>query len=222
MKLMKRRMKKKKIDLTGYYPKPGDFIVSWGRGFFSWLVMFLVYLKDGTKNSPSHNMHVHNSKWIASAEMSGYKKVSLWKRLDECKRVMIFRFDEMKEVKMFELSNLTRVYFNKLYDFALYFIKLFQVMIIFVPVYLYYSSKLGLKETVLLIIGLIVLYFPVMAVLRKLEKFTVACSEAEGELYKKIGLLKGVKDATNLSPQTWLWILLNNSKVKLIFDSDWN
>lgn len=211
---------KKKIDLDGYNPRVGDFVVSWGSGFFAWLVRKLIFLKDGIKNSPSHNMHIHTRKLVASAEISGYKSVNLKKRLEGNKRIMVFRFKRMTRDKQLKLQNYTRIYFNKLYDFFLYLIRTFQIMIIFVPGYLYLEAELGLKEFLLFFVGLLILYIPIMNILRMFEKFTVACSEAEGELYKKIGLLKGVEDATNLSPQNWLWILLNNPEVALVFDSD--
>ena len=212
----------KKINLEGYNPRVGDFIVAWGSGFLAWFIRALIFLKDGIKNSPSHNMHVHTRESVASAEITGYKRVNLKKRLGKNKRIMIFRFTKMTKAKQLDLQNCTRIYFNKLYDFFLYLIRTFQIMVIFVPGYLYLEAELGIKEFLLFLVSLLILYIPIMNILRMFEKFTVACSEAEGELYKKIGLLKGVKDATNLSPQTWLWILLNNPNVKLVFDSDWN
>jgi hypothetical protein len=209
------------IDFTQYGLLPGDICVSWGSGFFAWVVKILVWLKDGVWDGPTHNMHVHDPQAIASAEISGYKKMDLDERLNATKRVMIFRFVNITVHQVIKLKRLTKAHWkNKTkYDVSLYIIAILRAMIIFIPLILYLATKATLEFSVLVFAILLILYFPLMKKLREWEKVTVACSEAEGELYSSIGLLRAVGDSTNLAPHIWLWILMNRPDVQLVLDS---
>lgn len=207
---------KKKIDFSKINTRPGDMVAVWGL----WLISLLVGLKDGIKNPATHNAHFHTEETMASAELSGYKEVPI-ENLQKARRFKIYRFKKMTKKRLEKLNILTEEYFKKAYDIALYFIRAFQIMIVFVPFLFLLLLILKVSIPALLWIsgGLLILYFPVMKILKELEKVTVACSEAEGELYSSIGLLKAVDDSTNLAPHIWHWILENRPDVKLIYDS---
>ena len=203
------------MDFTRMGLCAGDICVSWS----SWFVSLLIWLKDGIKNAPSHNMHVHTSSTIASAEANGYKKVDLNEALNKPKRVMIFRFLNMTDFQTSKLQRLSIKYFKKKYDYSSYFIVILRIMLFFIPVMVFLVLKSPLFYGIGLFVVLLILYFPIMKKLKEWEKVTVHCSEAEGELYSVIGLLRGVGDETNLAPHIWLWILQNRPDVQLILDT---
>lgn len=210
----KRRTGKPFIDFTPIV-KPGDICVAWG----SWIVSLLVRIKDGIKDPPTHNMHVHSRATVASAEPSGYKEVDLNEAFTGAKRVMVFRFKDITADQISKLKRQSERYFKKKYDYSMYFIVILRVMTVFIPVMFFLVLGGPLYLALGLFVVLLILYFPLLSLLRKWEKVTVACSEAEGELFSSVGLLRGIGDETNLAPHIWLWILLNRPDVRLVLDT---
>jgi uncharacterized protein YneF (UPF0154 family) len=199
--------------------KPGDFIVSWGKGFIGRLVSFLIFLKDGIKDAASHNMHVHDENSIASAESLGYRIIDTEKRLRETRRIRAYRFKSMTPDQLKNLKKYAVQFTSKSYDYAIYFIHILRVMMLFIPLYIYFRfgnwQVMGLGIVILAII-----YVPLMRLLKMWEKAAVHCAEAETILYGKIGLLKKFSRAAISTPHENLNILENMAQAQCIYDSD--
>lgn len=216
---LKKNPNRKTHDFTNLSLEPGDFIVSWGRGPVAWLIRSLIWLKDGAKNPPTHNMHACKNGKLASAEAPGYKIVKADDRLKKTKRFMVFRFTDLDDAKLQQIVDKTSEFLGKGYDYYLYIIGFFRIMMLFVPLFYAFQGH-NIKNILALTAVLILIYIPLIRILKALEKKSFACSEIETEIYKAAGILKTRTDATNISPGNNLDILLNMNDCKLVFDSE--
>lgn len=211
-----------KLDL-----KPGDFIVTWGSGFIGWLIQALIFLKDGVRKAPTHNMHVHSAGpgglEIASAEPLGYRIIEGWKRLKKTRHFTVFRFKNITPEQLTSLQRRTIHFTSKGYDYFLYVIHALRVSLVTVPA-MFYMYRDDPIQAGALFLALVVLYFPVMWLLKKAERATVACSEAETLLYRDeaVGLFATKGIARNVAPHNNFNILLNlaqHGAVEIVYSS---
>lgn len=216
-----RQPKPKKLNHKEYYEAPCDLLITWGRpDFFTWIVETLIWLKDGVKMPPTHAMHVFEKSRIMSAETSGYKILDLRTRLQKCRRIIVFRIKDLPILQEIRIHEHGEKFQGRGYDYWMYGLIAIRVSIFFIPVFFYLKRKLPLADSLVLLVVLLFVYYPVKFLLRKLEKASLACSEAETIILSNAGVLTGLTDGTTVAPHHLLWIYLNNpGKFECVYDS---
>jgi len=212
------RLSKEKTEKLHTVLKEGDFVATWGSGFLGYAVSRLITLGHGVKNPATHIMHVHAQGTFGSAEPKGYRITGYEKKFTRCSRMLVFRFPTITQTHINSLQSLTRKYTKKKYDYFYYGIRFFQAMTVFTPVFFLFIDTF--KTAIVLALVMIVIYIPIMRLLRRLEKGSVHCSEAESGLARIVGLLKFYfgRANTNIPPHEVINLLINSAE--LIYDTE--
>ena len=204
-------------------PPVGAHVLVWGyRTIHGIIVRWLQYFWLGAKNAPTHIQRIYNGVWDISAEVKGVVLVDRLKVLKNVKRVKIVVHtlctDPGMEKKFQKISD---KYLKKPYDYYFYFNVALRVFIVFSPFIIIWTLMINGHFVLVLVLILIVLYWPIRRFLLNKSKNSWACAELSNCQDKEIGIGTGIHIHHNTSPLYYHRLSEACTDFKLFYDSGW-
>jgi hypothetical protein len=124
----------------------GDILVSWGAGWKSKLIRFLISAITQDKYPPTHISIAISNNEILSAEASGIKIIKLDKLKKDSEKIKIYRYNNITNIHKKALKQIIKKYVNKKYDYSLYlnwFLKILTTLLPFFKIFtVWFDSKI--------------------------------------------------------------------------------
>lgn len=201
----------------------GAHVIVWGSWTFAHKIMaWLQYLWLGEKNAPAHVQRIYNKSRDISAEAKGVLLVDRIDSLKKADRIKIINHKKFLEPGMQEkFTNTCQDYLNAPYDSYFYFLVVLRIFTFFLPLVLIWTFFLNIPLLMLLIILLIILYFPIRRFLTSRSKFSWACSELCNSMDRKLGIDTGIDIDYNTSPIHYYRLSRASSDFQELYDSGW-
>jgi hypothetical protein len=211
------------MELKELKPLVGSQVIIWGyRTLQGFLIRWLQFLWLGVKRAPTHVQKVYNGIWDISAEAKGVVLVDRLEVLRRAKRVKIVVHKLYKQPDAEKnFQKISNKYLKKPYDFYFYFNMALRVFMVFIPLVLVWTFIINSYFISVLIIFIILIYWPFRRFLLNKSKNSWACAEISNCLDKEMGVETGIDIDHNSSPLYYHRLSIACSDFELLYDSGW-
>lgn len=201
----------------------GAHIIVWGRWtIFHKIMIWLQYLWLGEKNAPTHVQRSYNKSQDISAEAKGVTLIDRVDSLKKADRIRIVIHKKLLEPEMEESFKITcRKYLDAPYDCYFYFLVVLRIFTFFLPFVFIWTLFLNMPFLLILIVLLIILYWPVRRYLMSKSKYSWACSELCNSMDRNLGIDTGIDVDHNTSPLYYYRLSRAASDFREWYDSGW-
>ena len=208
-------------DLKKLEVPVGAHLIIWGAGtFVSFIITWLQYFWLGVKNSPTHIQRAYDKNRDISAEWNGVKLVHRIKKLSKVKRVkIVFHKKYLDSGVKKKFSEVCEKYINAPYDYYFYFLVTLRIFLLFLVLAFIWTLIINAFFITLLMIIVIILYWPVRRFLKNKSKRSWACAELSNVLDRDMGIDTGIDINHNTSPLYYYRLSRASSDFETLYDS---